>query len=198
LLIGLIVFALLTTWKFGRKLLSERMHDAELPLEGFVEALESSPPQRVEGTAIFMTASSDSVPHALLHNLKHNKVLHERVVFMTILTTDIPYVAARERVVVRKLGESFCQIIATYGFKEEASVPAILAQVELLQPELEFDAMQTSYFLSRETIVEAKYSAMSWWRRNLFTIMSRNAARATNFFKIPPNRVVEMGMQVEM
>ncbi|MGL4603409.1 MAG: potassium transporter Kup [Iodobacter sp.] len=198
LLIGLMVFALLTTWKRGRKLLSERMHDGELPLAGFVEALESNPPQRVEGTAIFMTASSDSVPHALLHNLKHNKVLHERVVFMTIRTTDIPYVSPRERVVVRKLGESFCQIIATYGFKEEASVPAILAQVQLLQPELEFDGMQTSYFLSRETIVEAKYPAMSWWRRNLFSIMSRNATRATNFFKIPPNRVVEMGMQVEL
>ncbi|AZN37733.1 potassium transporter Kup [Iodobacter ciconiae] len=198
LMIGLMVFALLTTWKYGRKLLSERMHDGELPLAGFVEALEASPPQRVEGTAIFMTASTDSVPHALLHNLKHNKVLHEHVVFMTVLTMDIPYVAARERVVVRKLGESFCQIIATYGFKEEPSVPAILAQVELLQPELEFDSMLTSYFLSRETIVEAKYPAMSWWRRNLFSIMSRNATRATNFFKIPPNRVVEMGMQVEM
>ncbi|MCX7207355.1 MAG: potassium transporter Kup [Proteobacteria bacterium] len=198
LLIGLIVFAMLTTWKRGRKLLSERMHDGELPLAGFVEALEDNPPQRVEGIAIFMTASSDSVPHALLHNLKHNKVLHEKVVFMTILTTDIPYVPARERVVVRKLGESFSQVVATYGFKEEASVPSILAQVEQLQPELVFDSMQTSYFLSRETIVEAKYPAMSWWRRNLFSIMSRNATRATNFFKIPPNRVVEMGMQVEI
>jgi len=145
-----------------------------------------------------MTTSSDSVPHALLHNLKHNKVLHEKVVFLTIRTADIPFVAKREKVVVPKLGESFYQVIATYGFKEEPSVPGILRQVEELQPELDFDPMQTSFFLSRETIVEGKYPAMAWWRRKLFSLMTRNATRATSYFKIPPNRVVEMGMQVEL
>ena len=198
LVIGMIAFTFMTTWKRGRVLLSERLREGELPLQGFVESLESSPPQRVEGTAIFMTTSMDSVPHALLHNLKHNKVLHESVVFLTIRTADIPFVAKRERVVVRKLGESFYQVISTYGFKEEPSVPGILKQVEELQPALDFDPMQTSFFLSRETIVEGKYPAMTWWRRKLFSLMTRNATRATNYFRIPPNRVVEMGMQVEL
>ncbi len=198
LVIGMIAFTFMTTWKRGRVLLGERLREGELPLQGFVESLESSPPQRVEGTAIFMTTSMDSVPHALLHNLKHNKVLHESVVFLTIRTADIPFVARRERVVVRKLGESFYQVISTYGFKEEPSVPSILKQVEELQPALDFDPMQTSFFLSRETIVEGKYPAMTWWRRRLFSLMTRNATRATNYFRIPPNRVVEMGMQVEL
>ncbi|MDR3428820.1 potassium transporter Kup [Silvimonas sp.] len=198
LVIGLIIFTMMTTWKRGRVLLGDRLREGELPLQGFVESLEASPPQRVDGTAIFMTTSSDSVPHALLHNLKHNKVLHEKVVFLTIRTADIPFVAKREKVVVPKLGESFYQVIATYGFKEEPSVPGILRQVEELQPELDFDPMQTSFFLSRETIVEGKYPAMAWWRRKLFSLMTRNATRATSYFKIPPNRVVEMGMQVEL
>ncbi|WP_255991466.1 potassium transporter Kup [Chitinolyticbacter albus] len=198
LLVGVIAFTLMMTWKRGRVLLNERLHQGELPLEGFVELIEASPPQRVEGTAIFMTGDADRVPHALLHNLKHNKVLHEQVVFMTVATTDEPYVAAREQVVVKKLGETFYQIVATYGFKEEPSVPTILKQVTTLQPELDLDAMQTSFFLSRETIVAAKYPEMALWRRKLFALMSRNAARATSYFKIPPNRVVEMGTQVEL
>jgi len=198
LLIGMIAFTMMMTWKRGRKLLSAKLREGEMPLAGFVESLESSPPQRVEGLSIFMTASSDSVPHALLHNLKHNKVLHEQVVFLTIQSCDIPFVPLKERVVVRRLGESFYQVIATFGFKEEPGVPAVLEQVTHLQPELVFDDMNTSFFLSRETIVEAKYPSMSWWRRRLFSLMSRNATRVTNFFKIPPNRVVEMGMQVEL
>ncbi|MBB5191790.1 KUP system potassium uptake protein [Silvimonas terrae] len=198
LVMGLFIFTLMTTWKRGRTLLGDRLREGELPLQGFVESLEAAPPQRVEGTAIFMTTSADSVPHALLHNLKHNKVLHEKVVFLTIRTADIPFVAKREKVVVPKLGESFYQVIATYGFKEEPSVPSILKQVAELQPELDFDPMQTSFFLSRETIVEGKYPAMAWWRRKVFSLMTRNATRATSYFKIPPNRVVEMGMQVEL
>ncbi|BCL76438.1 putative potassium transport system protein kup [Jeongeupia sp. HS-3] len=198
LMVGLAAFTLMMTWKRGRKLLYERLLAGELPLEGFVESLEASPPTRVEGVAVFMTASADSVPHALLHNLKHNKVLHDQVVFLTVRTADIPFVAKRERVVVRRLGEHFFQIIATYGFKEDQSVPEVLAQVETLQAELRFDPMQTSFFLSRETIVEAKYPAMSFWRRKIFSLMNRNATRATQFFKIPPNRVVEMGTQVEL
>ena len=198
LVTGLIALTLMTTWKHGRRLLAERLREGELPLQMFVESLEMSPPQRVEGVAVFMTGSADSAPHALLHNLKHNKVLHETVVFMTIQTSDVPYIPPRERVVVRRLGASFFQVVATFGFKDEVSVPAIQQQVEALNNELVFDPMLTSYFLSRETIVEAKYPAMSWWRRRLFSLMSRNATRATSYFKIPPNRVVEMGMQIEM
>ncbi|QZA77925.1 potassium transporter Kup [Deefgea tanakiae] len=198
LLIGMIAFTMMMTWKRGRSLLSAKLREGEMPLTGFVESLEASPPQRVEGLSIFMTASSDSVPHALLHNLKHNKVLHEQVVFLTIQSCDIPFVPTKERVTVRRMGETFYQVIATFGFKEEPSVPAVLEQVTHLQPELVFDDMNTSFFLSRETIVEAKYPSMTWWRRRLFSFMSRNATRVTNFFKIPPNRVVEMGMQVEL
>ena len=198
LLIGMIAFTMMTTWKRGRKLLTAKLREGEMPLDGFVESLEANPPQRVEGLSIFMTASTDSVPHALLHNLKHNKVLHEQVVFLTIQTSDIPFVPIKERVTVRRLGESFYQVVATFGFKEEPGVPPVLSQVTNLQSELVFDDMNTSFFLSRETIVEAKYPSMSWWRRQLFSLMSRNATRVTNFFKIPPNRVVEMGMQVEL
>ncbi|QLG89532.1 potassium transporter Kup [Chitinibacter bivalviorum] len=198
LLIGLIAFTLMMTWKRGRQLLAVKLREGEMPLAGFVESLESSPPQRVEGLSIFMTANADTVPHALLHNLKHNKVLHEQVVFMTIQTDDIPFVPNRERVTIRRMGESFYQIVATFGFKEEPNIPTVLQQVTQLQPELVFDDMNTSFFLSRETIVEAKYPSMSWWRRRLFSLMSRNATRVTNFFRIPPNRVVEMGMQIEL
>ncbi|XZG69737.1 potassium transporter Kup [Chitinibacteraceae bacterium HSL-7] len=198
LLIGLIVFTVMRTWKQGRVLLYERLRAGEMPLAGFVEALEDGETPRVAGTSVFMTASSDSVPHALLHNLKHNKVLHEQVIFLTLQTADEPYVPSDERVVVRRLGQSFFQVIVTYGFKQEPDVPAALAQAARLQPGLEVDEMMTSYFLSRETIVESQYPAMSWWRRRLFSLMSRNAMRATAFFKIPPNRVVEMGMQVDL
>jgi len=198
LLIGLVVFSLMMTWKRGRSILYGKLREGELPLQGFVESLEMAPPQRVEGVAIFMTGSADSVPHALLHNLKHNKVLHEQVVFMTVQTTDVPYVPHKEQVVVRKLGKTFYQVIATLGFKDDVNVPSIQKQVTELLPELEFDMMNTSYFLSRETLVQASRPAMSMWRRHLFSMMSRNAMRATDYFGIPPNRVVEMGMQIEM
>ncbi|WP_028454999.1 potassium transporter Kup [Chitinilyticum litopenaei] len=198
LLIGLVAFTLMMTWKRGRTLLYERLREGEMPLEGFVEAMESSGTQRVDGTAIFMTTSSDSVPHALLHNLKHNKVLHEQVIFMTLTTDDVPHIPRRERLAVRKLGSSFYQVIATFGFKDEPNVPQLIEQLQQLQPEINLDEMQISYFLSRETIVEGRYPAMAWWRRRLFSLMMRNATRVTSFFRIPPNRVVEMGMQVEL
>ncbi|SFN39791.1 KUP system potassium uptake protein [Formivibrio citricus] len=198
LLIGLVIFALMTTWKRGRSLLSDKLREGELPLKGFVESLEMAPPQRVEGIAIFMTGSSDSVPHALLHNLKHNKVLHEQVVFLTVQTADVPYVAREEQVAVKKLGKTFYQAVATYGFKDDVSVSEVQELITQQYPELEFDPMNTSYFLSRETIVEATRPALSWWQRHLFSVMSRNAMRATAYFGIPPNRVVEMGMQIEM
>lgn len=198
LLIGLAIFMLMMTWRRGRRILYSKLREGELPLQGFVESLEMCPPQRVEGVAVFMTGSADSVPHALLHNLKHNKVLHEQVVFMTIRTIDEPYVPRREQVVVRKLGQTFYQVIATLGFKDDVSVASVQNQVMQLQPELEFDPMNTSYFLSRETVVQARYPTLNWWQRSLFGWMSANAMRATSYFGIPPNRVVEMGTQIEM
>ena len=198
LVIGLAVFTLMTTWKHGRAILAGKLREGELPLQGFVSSLEMAPPQRVDGTAIFMTANSDTVPHSLLHNLKHNKVLHEQVVFMTITTSDVPYVPRNEQVKVNRLGETFYQVIATYGFKDDVNVMAVQERVTELVPELEFDLMRTSYFLSRETIVDAPRPALNWWRRRLFAVMTRNSMRATDYFCIPPNRVVEMGMQIEM
>ncbi|MFC4160848.1 potassium transporter Kup [Chitinimonas lacunae] len=190
-------FFLMTTWKRGRRALFHRLHDGELPLAMFVESIEANPPHRVDGTAVFMTGSTDTVPHALLHNLKHNKVLHEQVVFLTIQSTDEPYVAMKERLQVEQLSPSFWKVVATYGFKEEPSVPDILALLAETH-QIDFELMTTSFFLSRETIVDAKEPVFSWLRRRLFALMQRNAARPTDFFKIPPNRVVEMGTQIEM
>jgi KUP system potassium uptake protein len=188
---------IMTTWKRGRRLLFHRLHDGELPVEMFVESIEANPPLRVEGTAVFMTGSTDTVPHALLHNLKHNKVLHEQVVFLTVQSADIPYVAPVDHIQVKKLGTSFWQVTAVYGFKEEPSVPEVLAKLEATYA-CEMNLMNTSFFLSKETIVPTKEHQLSWLRRAIFSMMQRNAARPTDFFKIPPNRVVEMGMQVEL
>jgi KUP system potassium uptake protein len=197
LLVAGVSLFIMTTWKRGRRLLFHRLHDGELPVDMFVQSIESNPPQRVEGTAVFMTGSADTVPHALLHNLKHNKVLHEQTIFLTMLSADIPYVAQIDRLKVQRLSNSFWQVTAHYGFKEEPSVPDVLAALEASHT-CEIDMMQTSFFLSKETIVRCKEPAMSWVRRTLFSMMQRNATRPTDFFKIPPNRVVEMGMQIEL
>ncbi|WP_269533583.1 potassium transporter Kup [Chitinimonas sp. BJYL2] len=201
LAIGLIMLGMMFTWKRGRRQLFHRIHDGELPLELFVQSIEANPPHRVEGTAIFMTGSANTTPHALLHNLKHNKVLHEQVVFLTISATDIPRVPDKQKLKVTRLSPSFWQIEATYGFVEEPSVPEILAAAER-DHGLVCDEMTTSYFLSRETIIcgarTAERDDMSWAQIKVFTWMQRNAQRPTDFFKIPANRVVEMGTQVEM
>ncbi|SFZ76988.1 potassium transporter Kup [Chitinimonas taiwanensis] len=195
--VGVIMLIMMFTWKRGRRQLFHRIHDGELPLEMFVQSIEASPPHRVDGTAIFMTGSADTTPHALLHNLKHNKVLHEQVVFLTIQSTDIPRVAEKQRLKVTRLSESFWQIIATYGFTEDPSVPEILALAER-DHGLVCDEMTTSFFLSRETIICDKQSELPWLQLRLFAWMQRNASRPTDFYKIPPNRVVEMGTQVDL
>ncbi|MBV1774937.1 potassium transporter Kup [Burkholderiaceae bacterium DAT-1] len=197
LLLAAIAFFVMNTWKSGRRHLFHRLHDGELPLDIFVESIESHPPTRVEGTSVFMTGSANTTPHALLHNLKHNKVLHEQVILLTIQSTDIPVVAIEDRLKVQRLGKSFLQVIATYGFKEEPSVPDIMSLLEQMH-EIELDSMNTSFFLSKETLIRAPKPAMSWIRTFVFSIMQRNAARPTDFFQIPPNRVVEMGTQVEI
>ncbi|WP_137938554.1 potassium transporter Kup [Chitinivorax sp. B] len=193
---GLILFTLLTTWKRGRQILAERLSADALPLDSFVEAIEAHPPTRVQGTAVFMTSSQEGVPHALLHNLKHNKVLHERVVLVTIATEDIPYVPDIDRIQIQQIGETFYTVQAAYGFKEEPNIDEIMDQCGKQQ--LTFDMMDTSFFLSRETLIPSEMPGMALWREKVFTIMSRNALRATDFFKIPTNRVVELGTQVEI
>ncbi|WP_374339338.1 potassium transporter Kup [Leeia sp.] len=197
LAIGAVTFTLLTTWKRGRSILFKRLNEDSLPLEMFVESVGAHPPHVVEGTAVFMTGSKTGVPHALLHNLKHNKVLHERNVLLTITTEDIPYVPDIDRLRVQSLGHNFWQVEAIYGFKEEPDIHEIL-KISGEQHNLAFEMMETSFFLTRETLIASKVPGMAIWREKLFAWMSKNATKATDFFRIPTNRVVELGTQVEL
>ncbi|WP_018152096.1 potassium transporter Kup [Leeia oryzae] len=197
LAIGAVTFTLLTTWKRGRELLFKRLSEDSLPLDIFIESVGAHPPHQVEGTAVFMTGSRFGVPHALLHNLKHNKVLHQRNVLLTVSTEDVPYIKDEDRLKVESLGYDFWRVEAVYGFKEEPDIHQILALCEA-QHGLTFEMMETSFFLARETLIASKMPGMALWREQLFVWMSRNATKATDFFKIPTNRVVELGTQVEL
>lgn len=196
LMIGGALFTLMMTWKQGRRLLNAKLRADAIDLKDFLESVFISPPTRVEGTAIFLTAEPGAVPNALLHNLKHNKVLHERIVLMTVQNIDEPYVKTENRVQVIRLSNSFWQVVARYGFKEVPNVPEILDLCA--QQGLEFEPMDTSFFLSRETLISTDRPGMARWREKLFVLQSKNALRATDFFQIPANRVVEMGTQVEL
>ena len=194
--IAAVIFVLLATWRRGREILFARMGPSAIPLEPFIHSLSVSPPPRVEGTAVFLTASREGVPHALLHNLNHNKVLHERVVLLTVVTEDVPYVPDQQRLDAEALGGDFYRVVVHYGFKDAPDLPAALQLPNPLG--LEFPLMSTSFFLSRQTIVPTPNPGMALWREKLFAIMSRNAGSATDFFRIPTNRVVELGTQVEI
>lgn len=197
--IGLSILALMIAWKQGRDKLHEALADGQQPLKEFMTSLEAYPPTRVPGTAIFMSMIVNTVPPALLHNLKHNKVLHEQALFLTVQSAGIPYVPAQERYQLERLGPSSWQAIATWGFKQDPHVPQLLEQMAKEHPELNLEPLQLSYFLSRQTVlVVRKLSLVSRWRRTLFAFMARNSSTSTRFFKIPPNRVVEMGMQQEI
>jgi KUP system potassium uptake protein len=196
LVIGGIVFTLLTTWKRGRAVLMDKLSADALPLREFIDSICLAPPTRVEGTAVFMTSTLDRVPHALLHNLKHNKVLHEREVFLTIVTRDIPYVPDNERVEIRSLGGDFYRFAAYYGFKEDPAVPELLEDAG--RKGFPFEMMETSFFVSRETLIPTVAPGMALWRERLFASRSKNATKASDFFQIPTNRVVELGTQVEL
>jgi KUP system potassium uptake protein len=196
IVIGTVLFTLLTTWKKGRAILLERLSEETMPLEVFVESIQANPPLRVPGTAIFLTSTPSRVPSALLHNLKHNKVLHDRVVLLTLTTRDIPRVPLAERFRLDHLGDSFHQMEAFFGFKEDPDIPALLD--ECGRRNLAFDMMDTSFFLSRETLIASVAPGMALWREKLFVSMSKNAVKATEFFHVPTNRVVELGTQVEL
>ncbi|HEX4884770.1 MAG TPA: potassium transporter Kup [Casimicrobiaceae bacterium] len=196
LLVGGVVFTLLTTWKRGRLILMHRLAEDAMPLDLFVSSIESSPPTRVPGTAVFLTSTPDRVPHALLHNLKHNKVLHERVVFLTVVTRDIPFVGEDARFEIAPLGAQFYRMYAYYGFKDDPNVPALLEATG--RKGFAFDMMDTSFFVSRETLIATKVPGMALWRERLFASMSKNAVKASDFFHVPTNRVVELGTQVEI
>lgn len=199
LVVGASIFTLMLTWKQGRDTMHQALAGDHQPLKDFVEAIEQYPPVRVPGTAVFMSMIVDTVPPALLHNLKHNKVLHEQVLFLNVQSADVPYVAFHERYELERLGRSSWQLLAKWGFKQEPNVPQLLEQLAQEHPEVNLDPMQTSYFLSRQTIIVVRKLPLRMrWRRSLFAFMARNASRSTRFYKIPPNRVVEMGMQMEL
>jgi KUP system potassium uptake protein len=195
LLVGAIAFTLLTTWARGRQLMISRMNEATLPMQIFIKSAAPSA-ARVPGTAVFMTSSSDGVPHALLHNLKHNKVLHERVFLLTVRIEDVPFIRRNERYSVKDYGSGFYRIILRYGFMEEIDVPAALARVEGVGPTCKM--MDTSFFLARQTLLASARPGMAIWREKLFAWMLRNAESAMEFFKLPTNRVVELGSQLEI
>lgn len=196
LVIAVVVFTILATWKRGREILIARLSAEAMALAPFLTTIAAHPPMRVPGTAVFLTASCEGVPHALLHNLAHNKVLHEKVVFLTIVTEDIPYVPVQDRFEVEPLGNGFSRIIMHFGFKDDPDVPKALAQCEPLGPQ--FNMLETSFFLSRETLIATRIPGMALWREKLFIGMARNASNAMTFFKIPTNRVIELGAQVEL
>ena len=195
LLIGFIAFTLLTTWAKGRKLMQGRLKAGAMPISIFVQSAANSA-SRVPGTAVFMTSASSGVPPALLHNLKHNKVLHERIILLTVEIQDVPFVPEKFRVERDDLGQGFQRLILRYGFMQEPNVPAGLAEVEGCGPE--FRMMDTSFFLARQTLISAKAPGMQLWREKLFFWMLRNAESPMEFFRLPSNRVVELGSQVEI
>jgi KUP system potassium uptake protein len=196
LLLALMVFTLMTTWKRGRDILASRLRSTTMPLKDLLESFGDHPPVRVPGTAIFMTGNPEGTPPALLHNLKHNKVMHEQVMLLTIASEDVPHVPPEDRVEVIKLEEGFVRVVARYGFMEGPSIPDILKRAR--EKGLQFNLMGTSFFLGRETLIPSKKPGMALWREALFAWMSRNARSATAYFRIPPNRVVELGAQVEL
>src|SRR3954469_22342903 len=195
LLIGAIAFTLLTTWAKGRQLMISRKNQGDLPMEILIK---SAAPRRwrVPGTGVFMASSRSGGPHALLHNLKHNKVLHERVILLTVRIEDVPYVTMEKRTEQRDYGQGFYRVVLRYGFMEEVDVPAALAQLKGIGPQCKM--MDTSFFLARQTLLASSRPGMAIWREKLFAWMLRNAESAMEFFKLPTNRVVELGSQVEI
>ena len=195
-LVATLIFALLSTWKRGRNVLRERLEEAALPIDLFLPDLETSTLPRVPGTAVFLTGDPAGTPPALLHNIKHNKVVHERTILLTLITEDVPYVNESERLTVKPLDQGFCRVVARYGFMEIPDVPPLLEKVQA--PGAAIDLDQVSYFLGREQLISTGGSGMGRWREALFAYLSRNAQSATVYFRVPPNRVVELGAQVEL
>ncbi len=196
LLIGALVFTLMVTWKEGRRLLNQKLRADAIDLPGFLESLFVSPPVRVEGTAVFLTAESGTVPNAMLHNLKHNKVLHENNLFVTVHNHEVPWIGLDKRLEIEALGHQCWQVKIHYGFKNDPDVPKALQQLKGRGCELE--DMTTSYFLSRDTVVPTIGSGMAPWREKLFAQMHHNASGAADFLNLPNNAVVELGSKIEI
>ena len=198
LVLGLSMFTIMTTWRRGREAMLRRLNEAAVPLQPFLKSLFADPPQRVPGTAIFLTATPDATPHTLLHNLNHNKVLHERVVFLTVEIRDVPWVSFEERVTCERIGHGCWRVNVRFGFMNRPDVMRALELCGALG--LEFEMMRTSFFLSRQQVVPAAGggSTMARWRERMFAAMARNAGNITDYFNIPTNRVIELGTRVEI
>ena len=196
LVIAAAIFLLMTTWQRGREILARRMQEKSVALKMLLADLAAEPPPRVPGTAVFLYGTTDGTPPALVHNLTHNKVLHERVVFLTMVTQDVPHVSTAERVAVKAIGKGFYSVIARYGFMDDPDIEDVLAACQVRS--LDIPIAGTTFFLGRETLVAADRPDMPRWREQLFAFMSRNALRATAFFKIPAEQVFEVGVQVEL
>ena len=196
LVISAIMVTIMLTWRKGRELVFDNLKAHLIPLPEFLGSLFNTPPHRVSGTAVFFRAEGDGVPHAMLHNLLHNKVLHKRVVFLTVISTDIPFVPTSERIKVEPLGNDCYQVDLLYGFVESRNVPADLELAA--QYGLAFEPMETSYFIARQNIISTPGAGMAMWREGLYASMARNARDAADYFKLPSNRVIELGTQVEI
>jgi KUP system potassium uptake protein len=196
ILIGACIFTLMTTWKTGRRIVAERLTARAIPIDHFMSMVVASPPVRVPGTAVFMTAQPRGTPPALAHNLRHNKVMHEYVVILTVSTAPVPHAPADERMSVESLGHGVSSVRLVYGFMEDPIVPDALREAQ--DKGLAIDTDDVTYFLGRETILVTHRRGMAMWREKLFVLMARNAVRATAFFRLPPERVVELGVQVEI
>ena len=197
IVVGTMVFTAMVTWRHGRELLLARLRQSSVPLPAFLDSLMRNPPVRVPGTAVFLTSTPGAVPHALLHNLAHNKVLHERVVFLTVIVEDVPWVPVKERVHIEDLRNNCFQLTVHFGFKDS---PDVMQALELCRKhELEFRTLETSFFLSRETVIASmRVAGMALWRERLFATLARNAVSPVEYFNLPANRVIEVGTQIEI
>jgi KUP system potassium uptake protein len=186
----------MTTWRKGRNELYKRLSAESVNLDTFIESLRPDSALRASGTAVYMTRVGDAVPHALLHNLKHNRVLHERIVFLTVINEDVPVIPELERVDVVPLPKRCYRVVIHYGFMETPDIPLALARCG--SRGLDFDMMDTSFFLGRVKLVPSEHSRLAAWQRLLFFVLTRNALSATDFYRIPTNRVVELGAQIAL
>ena len=196
LVVAAAIFTMFTTWKTGRRLLGERLQRAAVPLSVIFDQITTSQPHRVKGTAIYLSGRPGVIPLSLLHNLKHNKVLHERVIFLTIMTHDRAHLEEEQRLEIEPLDHGFYRLVGHFGFMEDHNVPELLQKCEAQG--LHLNAGEVSYFLSKETLIPTVARGMALWREKIFVVMARNATSAASFFNLPPNKVVELGMQIEI
>jgi KUP system potassium uptake protein len=196
LLVGLFLFVIMSTWRRGRQIIGERLATQVLPTDVLVESLKLAPPARVPGIAVFMAGNPNGTPPVLLHNLKYNKVLHEKVILLTIVNEEVSHVKTQDRIEVRHISDGMYRVIAHYGFMESPDVREIL---DLCGPAgLPINIREVAFFLSRERLIPTKKPGMALWRERLFSLMSRNALGPSSYYNLPPNQVIEMGIQIEM